>query len=107
MTLSTALMLSTAAIAQPGASTEQAAPRPLKSVLAPPVGRDPHESRATMGPRVHDRRSACVPSRISIRTHGKRCPKGAIASGRQPEGERGGATATCNEAALVPAPGLA
>ena len=54
ITLCTALVLNPAAMAQPAASTEQAAPGPLNSVLAPPVGRDPHESRAAMGPRVHD-----------------------------------------------------
>src|SRR4051794_36921065 len=63
--LCTALALNTAAMAQqPAASTQQAAPGPLKSLMAPPVGRDPYESRATMGPRAHDGTTIRTASRL-------------------------------------------
>ena len=97
----------------------------ITAAMAQPAGRDPHESRAAMGPRMHDGPTVRVPSKArkhSVHTARRRAPQGdggmmaersgacphpgwcrnsassprrPITGGRRSEGQRRFATVTC------------
>ena len=51
----------------------------ITAAMAQPAGRDPHESRAAMGPRMHDGPTVRVPSKArkhSVHAARRRAPQG-------------------------------